>query len=99
MFVCICRGFWRGSVRTDSEGRTFLVEPISRGGEKQTFLWKYEDGKILLDDDNPAISADNLAPNDDPSGTAALPEADLGDVEFPPITSPEEDGHDAAWAM
>ncbi|HKC01423.1 MAG TPA: hypothetical protein VKD23_21745 [Terriglobales bacterium] len=91
--------FLEGIVRTDSEGRTFLVEPISREGEKQTFLWKYRDGKILLDDDNPAIPADNLAPNHDPSGTATLPEADLDDVEFPPITSTEEDGHDAAWAM
>jgi len=88
-----------GSVRTDSEGRTFLVEPISRGGEKHTFLWKYKDGKILLDDDNPAAPADNLAPNNDPSGTAALPGADLDDVEFPPITSTEEDGNDALWVM
>jgi hypothetical protein len=88
-----------GVVRTDSENRTFLVEPISRGGEKSTFLWKYRDGKILLDDDNPGVPADNLAPNNDPSGTATLPEADLDDVEFPPIASTEEDGHDAAWAM
>jgi hypothetical protein len=88
-----------GVVRTDSENRTFLVEPISRGGEKSTFLWKYRDGKILLDDDNPAVPADNLAPNNDPSGTATIPEADLDDVEFPPIASTEEDGHDAAWAM
>jgi hypothetical protein len=88
-----------GSVCTDSTGRTFLVEPISRGGEKQTFLWKYRDGKILLDDDNPAAPADNLAPNNDPSGTDVLPEANLDDVEFPPITSTEEDGNDATWVM
>jgi hypothetical protein len=88
-----------GLVHTDSKGRTFLVEPIGRGGEKQTFLWKYRDGKILLDDDNPAAPADNLALNDDPSGTAALPEADLDDVEFPPITSTEEDGNDMPWVM
>jgi hypothetical protein len=88
-----------GIVRTDSEGRTFLVEPISRGGEKHTFLWKYRDGKILLDDDNPAVSADNLAPNNDPSGIATLPEADLDDVEFPLMASTEEDRHDAPWVM
>ncbi|MBZ5574413.1 MAG: hypothetical protein LAO09_21360, partial [Acidobacteriia bacterium] len=88
-----------GSVYTDSTGRTFLVEPINRGGEKKTFLWKYRDGKILLDDDNPAVLADNLAPNNDPSGTATLPEPGLDDVEFLPSTFIEEDGHDAAWAM
>ncbi len=88
-----------GTVYTDSTGRTFLVEPINRGGEKKTFLWKYRDGKILLDDDNPAVPADNLAPNNDPSGTATLPEARLDDVEFLPSTFIEEDGHDAAWAM
>ena len=88
-----------GSIYTDSTGRTFLVEPINRGGEKKTFLWKYRDGKILLDDDNPAVPADNLAPSNDPSGTATLPEAGLDDVEFLPSTFIEEDGHDAAWAM
>ena len=98
MLQCICQGFWMESF-TDSENRTFLVEPISRGGEKSTFLWKYRDGNILLDDDNPAVPADNLAPNNDPSGTATLPESDLDDVEFPSIASTEENGHDAAWAM
>ena len=88
-----------GSVYTDSTGRTFLVEPINRGGEKQTFLWKYENGKILLDDNNPAVLADNLAPNNDLSGAATLPEAGLDDAEFLPSTFIEEDGHDAAWAM
>jgi hypothetical protein len=48
------------------------VEPLDRGGEKQTFLWKYKDGKILLDDDNPAIEADNPTPDHDSSVTAAL---------------------------
>jgi hypothetical protein len=88
-----------GSVHTDSTGRTFLVEPVSGGGEKQTFLWKYKDGKILLDDDNPAIPADNCALSNDPSGTASLPEADLDDVEFSPITFTEEEGRNAAWTM
>jgi hypothetical protein len=86
-----------GMVYSDPKGRTFLVEPISRGGEKTTFLWKYKDGKILLDDDNPAAQADNTTPEPAPSETAMLSEAELGDVEFPPVTM-EEDGNDA-WAM
>ena len=44
---------YEGLVRTDSSGRTFLVDPLKGGGQKHTFLFKYEDGKILLDDDKP----------------------------------------------
>jgi len=87
-----------GFVQTDSKGRTFLVEPLDRGGEKQTFLWKYKDGKVLLDDDNPAIEADNPTPDHDPSVTATLREADLDDVSFPPVTT-DEDVNDAPWVM
>ena len=42
-----------GSIRTDSSGRTFLVDPLKSGARKQMFLFKYKDGKILLDDDQP----------------------------------------------
>ena len=42
-----------GLVRTDSAGRAFLVDPLKGGGQKHTFLFKYRDGKILLDDDKP----------------------------------------------
>jgi len=44
---------YEGLVRTDSSGRTFLVDPLKGGGQKHTFLFKYRDGKVLLDDDKP----------------------------------------------
>jgi hypothetical protein len=54
-------------------------------------LWKYRDGKILLDDDNPAVLADSLAQTmihpEQP-----LPEAGLDDVEFLPSAFIEKTG-------
>ena len=41
---------YEGFVRIDPSGRTFLVDPLKDGGQKHTFLFKYTDGKILLDD-------------------------------------------------
>ena len=41
---------YEGFVRIDPSGRAFLVDPLKDGGQKHTFLFKYKDGKILLDD-------------------------------------------------
>jgi hypothetical protein len=87
-----------GFVQADSKGRTFLVEPIPDGGEKRTFLWRYKDGTILLDDENPVTGTDNAVPDHELSATPALSEAVLDDVSFPPITSDEDEGT-ALWAM
>jgi hypothetical protein len=87
-----------GIVRTDPDGRTFLIEPMEGGGQKHTFLWKYRDGRILLDDDNAAL-AGNLTPGNDQSEALASTATDLDELEFPPITSTEEDGNDTPWIM
>ena len=36
------------SISTDLEGRSFLVEKIE-GGEKETLLFQYKDGRFLLE--------------------------------------------------
>ena len=36
------------AVRTDSDGRSFLVEPIE-GGEKQTFLFRFKEGQFFFE--------------------------------------------------
>ena len=87
-----------GLVQTDSQGRTFLVEPFVGGGRKETFLWKYKDGKILLDDDSPEMEAGTTTSDHDPSGTATVTEAGLDDVPFPPVTT-DGDVNDAPWLM
>jgi hypothetical protein len=87
-----------GLVRTDPDGRTFLIEPIEGGGQKRTFLWKYRDGRILLDDDN-ALLVNKPTPGNDQSETVASPASDLDELEFPPVAYTEEDGNDAPWTM
>jgi hypothetical protein len=87
-----------GFVQTDNKGRTFLVEQNNKGEEKRTFLWKYRDGKIFLDEDLPAPSADNPISDHDPARAAAPNDADLDDVSFPPVTT-DEDANDAPWVM
>ena len=87
-----------GLVRTDPDGRTFLIEPIEGGGQKHTFLWKYRDGRILLDDDNAGL-ADRPIPSNNQSDTVASPASDLDELEFPPVTYTEDDGNDAPWIM
>jgi hypothetical protein len=61
-------------------------------------LWKYRDGRILLDDDNAAL-ADKPIPSNDQSETVASPASDLDELEFPPVTFTEEDGNGAPWIM
>jgi hypothetical protein len=36
------------SIATDPDGRSFLVEKIE-GGEKETFLFQYKDGRFVFD--------------------------------------------------
>ena len=92
-----------GLVRTDSRGRTFLVDPLKGGGEKHTFLFKYVDGKILLDDDKPEqtkteTSAEIHAEAETGSPTAPVALVDEA-VEFNPGTFSDEETNDVSWVM
>src|SRR6202453_1943236 len=92
-----------GLVRTDSAGRTFLVDPLKGGGQKHTFLFKYGDGKILLDDDKTEqaegeTSTESCA--DSETAEAAIPAAVVDEaVEFNPGAFSDEDASDAPWVM
>ncbi len=92
-----------GLVRTDSSGRTFLVDPLKGGGQKHTFLFKYRDGKILLDDDKPEqakgeTSTESCAESETAEG--ANPAAIVDEaVEFNPGAFSDEDASDAPWVM
>jgi hypothetical protein len=93
-----------GVVCIDSLGRTFLVDPLKGGGQKHTFLFKYRDGKVLLDDekaeqDYPETSREICAE----TGTAAegaVPTAVADEaVEFLPSPFSDEDANDVPWVM
>jgi hypothetical protein len=90
---------YEGFVRIDEQGRTFLVDPLKNGGQKHTFLFKYVDGKILLDDDSPdkaqAQTSNSVAEAPGPAAQVAVPDEA---VEFPSITL-DEDGSDVPWVM
>jgi hypothetical protein len=90
---------YEGFVRIDQQGRTFLVDPLKNGGQKHTFLFKYADGKILLDDNRseqaPAETAKSGAEESGTTTQVAL--ADEA-VEFPPITL-DDDGPEVPWVM
>jgi hypothetical protein len=95
---------YEGLVRTDSSGRTFLVDPLKGGGQKHTFLFKYRDGKVLLDDDKPEqtqTSTSSESPCE--TGVAAEPAiaAAIADdaVEFLPSTFTDDDATDVSWVM
>jgi hypothetical protein len=92
-----------GLVRTDSSGRTFLVDPLKEGGQKHTFLFKYLDGKILLDDDKaeqPKAQTSTESCAETETAEAAIPASVVDEaVEFNPATFSEEDASDAAWVM
>jgi hypothetical protein len=93
-----------GLVRTDSSGRTFLVDPLKGGGEKHTFLFKYRDGKILLDDDKPeqkqAETSTESSADTDIAAECAIPVAMVDEaVEFNPGAFSDEDASDAPWVM
>ncbi len=92
-----------GLVRTDSSGRTFLVDPLKGGGQKHTFLFKYRDGKILLDDDKTEhaegeTSTESCAESE--TTEAVIPAAVVDEaVEFNPGAFSDEDASDAPWVM
>ena len=90
---------YEGFVRIDDQGRTFLVDPLKNGGQKHTFLFKYADGKILLDDDKSeqtqAVTSEAAAEQSEATAQAAVPDEA---VEFPSITL-DEDGGEVPWVM
>ena len=95
---------YEGLVRTDSSGRTFLVDPLKGGGQKHTFLFKYRDGKVLLDDDKPEQSqaqpSSESCAETDIEADRVIPAAIVDEaVEFNPSTFSDEDASDAAWVM
>ena len=89
-----------GSIRTDSLGRTFLVDPLG-GGQKQVFLFKYKDGKIFLDDDKPERGPTEPATESCAESEAArseMPATAVDEaVEFNPGAFSDEDASDATW--
>jgi hypothetical protein len=91
-----------GLVRTDSSGRTFLVDPLKGGGQKHTFLFKYLDGKILLDDDQTEqpqaeTSTESCAESETPE--SVIPAVADEAVDFNPGAFSDEDASDAPWVM
>jgi len=92
-----------GLVHTDSSGRTFLVDPLKGGGQKHTFLFKYLDGKILLDDDpseQPRAETSTTSCTESETTEPAVPAAVADEaVEFNPGTFSEEDANDVSWVM
>jgi hypothetical protein len=90
---------YEGFVRIDEQGRTFLVDPLKNGGQKHTFLFKYADGKILLDDDKSeqaqAETAKSGAEESETATQVAVPDEA---VEFPSITL-DDDGPEVPWVM
>ena len=88
-----------GFVRIDDQGRTFLVDPLKNGGQKHTFLFKYADGKILLDDDKSEQAQAETAPSvAEESGTTTQVVVPDEAVEFPSIAL-DEDGPEVPWVM
>jgi hypothetical protein len=90
---------YEGFVRIDEQGRTFLVDPLKNGGQKHTFLFKYADGKILLDDDKSEQAQAETAPSvAEESGTTTQVVVPDEAVEFPSIAL-DEDGPEVPWVM
>lgn len=91
-----------GLVRTDSSGRTFLVDPLKGGGQKHTFLFKYKDGKILLDEKPEQAQAETSTEScaESEAAEGAIPAAMVDEaVEFNPNAFSDEDASDAPWVM
>jgi hypothetical protein len=90
---------YNGLVRTDPSGRTFLIDPLKGGEEKHTFLFKYRDGKILLEDDKPEQAQTEALPESCAESEAAegvIPTAIVDKaVEFNPTAFSDEDANDA----
>ena len=90
---------YNGLVRTDPSGRTFLIDPHKGGEEKHTFLFKYREGKILLEDDQPEQAQADALPEacaESEAAEAAIPTALVDQaVEFNPTALGDEDANDA----
>ncbi|HET9306718.1 MAG TPA: hypothetical protein VFO46_11880 [Candidatus Sulfotelmatobacter sp.] len=92
---------YEGLVRTDSSGRTFLVDSLKGGGEKHTFLFKYADGKILLDDvkTEPTQASRELEAGDLEADSALSVSIPDDAVEFNPAAFSDAEASDAPWVM
>jgi hypothetical protein len=88
---------YEGFVRIDPSGRAFLVDPLKDGGQKHTFLFKYKDGKILLDDTPEQAESTSTELHEESENTAQATVPDEA-VEFPPIV-PDGELDDAPWVM
>jgi hypothetical protein len=91
---------YEGFVRIDEQGRTFLVDPLKNGGQKHTFLFRYADGKILLDDDKSEqaqAEASKATAAEDSGATTQVAVPDEA-VEFPSITL-DDDVRETPWVM
>jgi hypothetical protein len=90
---------YEGFVRVDEHGRTFLVDPLKNGGQKHTFLFKYADGKILLDDDkSEQAQADTAKSGTEESGTTTQVGVPDEAVDFPLVTL-DDDAPEVPWVM
>ncbi len=88
-----------GYVRTDPAGRVFLEECLKEGGQKLTFLFKFQYGEILLDDKQPEQSPNVISTELQSEKLSAADSAVPDDaVEFPPINV-DGDVEDASWVM
>jgi hypothetical protein len=92
-----------GLVCTDSAGRAFLVDPLKGGGQKHTFLFKYLDGKIFLDDDKTEQAQSEPSTQscaESETAEASIPAAAVDEaVEFNPGAFSDEEASDAHWVM
>jgi hypothetical protein len=92
-----------GLVCTDSAGRAFLVDPLKGGGQKHTFLFKYLDGKIFLDDDKTEQAQSEPSTQscaESETAEASIPAAAVDEaVEFNPGAFSDEEASDAPWVM
>ena len=88
---------YNGLIRTDSSGRTFLVDPLKGGKQKHTFLFKYWDGKILLENDKPDQAEAEALPESCVESEAAedvIPTVIVDEaVEFNPNAFSDEDAN------
>ncbi|MBI3477319.1 MAG: hypothetical protein HY010_16425 [Acidobacteria bacterium] len=88
---------YEGFVRIDPSGRAFLVDPLKDGGQKHTFLFKYKEGKIFLDDTPEQAESTSTELHEESENTAQAAVPDEA-VEFPPIV-PDGEVDDAPWVM
>jgi hypothetical protein len=88
---------YNGLIRTDSSGRTVLVDPLRDGRQQPTFLFQYRDGRILLEDDKPEPAQAEALPESCAESAAAeceIPTALVDEtVQFNPDAFSDEDAN------